>query len=100
MRPMKFFIDTHDHRSNTFPAGITKDQFVAFFASYEKRSREEGNVILRAHVGIEDGRAYCFNMAPSAEHVRRAHEKAGLPFETITEVATATPGDLSFEPQD
>ena len=100
MRPMKFFIDTHDHRSNTFPAGITRDQFAEFFASYEKCSREEGNLVLRAHVGIGDGRAYCFNMAPSAEHVRRAHERAGLPFESITEVATATPGDLSFEPKD
>lgn len=100
MRPMKFYLDTHDHRSKTFPAGISKDQFATFFALYEKNSREEGNVVLRAHVGLEDGRAYCFNMAPSAEHVRRAHERAGLPFETITEVATATPGDLSFEPQD
>jgi hypothetical protein len=100
MRPMKFYLDTHDHRSKTFPAGISKDQFATFFAAYEKSSRAEGNVVLRAHVGLEDGRAYCFNMAPSAEHVRRAHERAGLPYESITEVATATPGDLSFEPQD
>jgi hypothetical protein len=100
MRPMKLYIDTHDHRSETFPAGISKDEFAKFFASYEKASREEGNVVLRAHVGLADGRAYCLNMAPSEEHVRRAHERAGLPFETITEVATATPGDLSFEPQD
>lgn len=99
MRPMKFFIDTHDHRSNTFPGEISKEQFAAFFAGYEKHSREEGSVVLRAHVGLGDGRAYCFSMAPSAEHVRLAHEKAGLPFETITEVATVTPGDLSFTPQ-
>jgi hypothetical protein len=94
------YIDTHDHRSNTFPAGISKDQFASFFASYEKHSREEGSVVLRAHVGLEDGRAYCFDMAPSAEHVRRAHERARLPFDTITEVTTTTPGDMSFEPQD
>lgn len=100
MRPMRFYIDTHDQRTSTFPGGISRDQFAAFFAAYEKSSRDEGTVVLRAHVGLEDGRAYCFNMAPSAEHVRRAHERAGLPFETITEVATATPGDLSFEPQD
>lgn len=72
---MKFFIDTHDHRSNTFPAGITKEQFQDFFSQYEKASREAGVVVLRAH------------------------EQAGLPFELITEVATATPGDLSFEPK-
>ena len=38
-------------------------------------------------------------MAPTAEHVKRAHEKAGLPFEAITEVVTATPGDSFFKPQ-
>jgi uncharacterized protein DUF4242 len=99
MQEMKFFIDTHDHRSGTFPAGITKEQFQEFFKEYEKHSREDGVVVLRAHVGLADGRAYCFNMARSAEHVRLAHEHAGLPFESITEVATATPGDLSFTPK-
>ena len=98
MRPMKFFLDTHDQHTSTFPSGLTSAQFAEFFAKYEKACREEGVVVLRAHVGIEAGRAYCFNMAESAEHVRRAHEAVGLPFETITEVATATPGDLGFKP--
>jgi hypothetical protein len=99
MQPMKFFLDTHDQRTNTFPGGIAKQEFAQFFAKYEAACREEGVVVLRAHVGLGEGRAYCFNMAPTAEHVRRAHEKAGLPFETITEVVTATPGDLFFQPQ-
>jgi uncharacterized protein DUF4242 len=99
MPKMKFYIDTHDQRSNTFPAEISKEQFQEFFSQYEKASRDEGVVVLRAHVGFGDGRAYCFNMAPSDEHVRRAHEHAGLPFESITEVVTATPGDLSFTPK-
>jgi hypothetical protein len=99
MLPMKFFLDTHDQRTQTFPAGITKPAFSEFFAKYERFAREEGVVVLRVHVGFEEGRAYCFNMAPSAEHVQRAHEKAGLPYETITEVTTATPGDLFFRPQ-
>lgn len=99
MQPMKFFIDTHDHRSQSFPAGISKQDFAQFFAKYEHCAREEGVVVLRVHVGFEAGRAYCFNMAPSAEHVKRAHDKAGLVFETITEVTTATPGDLFFQPQ-
>lgn len=98
MQKMKFFVDTHDHRHQTFPAGITREQFTDFFARYEKECREEGVVVLRAHVGFEDGRAFCFNMAPSAEHVRRAHQKSGLPFDSITEVSTATPGDLFFRP--
>ena len=99
MQPMKFYLDTHDQRSKTFPAGITKEQFAEFFAKYERIAREEGVVVLRLHVGFEEGRAFCFNMAPSAEHVRRLHEKAGLPFDTITEVTTATPGDLFFRPE-
>lgn len=96
MQAMKFFVDTHDARSSTFPAGITKEQFAAFFAKFEECCRSEGVVVLRAHVGFEDGRAFCFTMAPSAEHVRRAHDRAGLPFDSITEVSTATPGDLFF----
>jgi hypothetical protein len=96
---MKFYLDTHDQRSGTFPAGITKAQFAEFFANYERIAREEGVVVLRLHVGFEEGRAFCFNMAPSPEHVRRLHEKAGLPFDTITEVTTATPGDLFFRPE-
>jgi hypothetical protein len=98
MAPMKYFIDTHDLGSGTFPQGISKEQFAEFFSGYEKAGRGEGVVVLRAHVGVEAGRAYCFNAAPSSEHVKRAHEIAGLPFETITEVATMTPGDLFFKP--
>lgn len=99
MQAMKFFLDTHDQRSQTFPAGIGKEAFAEFFQRYEAICREEGVVVLRVHVGLGEGRAYCFNMAPSADHVRRAHERAGLPFETITEVTTATPGDLFFQPR-
>jgi len=99
MQPMKFFLDTHDKRSSTFPAELTKEQFAEFFPKYEKACRDEGVVVLRLHVGFEEGRAYCFNMAPSADHVRRAHERAGLPFDVITEVTTTTPGDLFFAPR-
>ena len=99
MQPMKFFLDTHDQHSSTFPAGISAEQFAEFFAKYEKACRHEGVVVLRAHVGIAAGRAYCFNMAHSAEDVKRSHDAVGLPFETITEVTTAPPGDLDFTPQ-
>lgn len=99
MQTMKFFIDTHDQRSATFPSGITKEQFAAFFEDYERAAREEGVVVLRLHVGFDDGRAFCFNMAPSAEHVKRLHDRVGLPYDAITEVTTATPGDLFFCPR-
>ncbi len=98
MQRMKFFIDTHDAEKGTFPKGLTQDQFAVFFAKFEEACRAEGVVTLRAHVGIADGRAFCFTMAPDAAAVRRAHERVGLPFDCITEVATATPGDLFFAP--
>ena len=98
MKPLRYYLDTHDHRSGTFPAGISKPDFAGFFAQYERASRQEGVVVLRAHVGLADGRAFCFNAAADAEAVRRAHERAGLPFDSITEVVTATPGDLAFDP--
>jgi hypothetical protein len=99
MKPMKYFVDTHDHRSGTFPKGISKPDFASFFAQYEKEARDEDVVVLRTHVGFADGRAFCFNAASDADAVRRAHEKAGLPFDTISEVSTATPGDLGFDPR-
>jgi hypothetical protein len=99
MQQMKFFLDTHDQKNGTFPAGISREDFAAFFAKYERIAREEGVVVLRLHVGFEEGRAFCLNMAPSAEHVRRLHSMAGLPYDTITEVSTTTPGDLFFQPE-
>jgi hypothetical protein len=35
-------------------------------------------------------------MAADADAVKRAHERVGLPFDSISEVATATPGDTFF----
>lgn len=99
MEQMKFFIDTHDASQDTFPAGLTPEQFEGFFAQYEKACAAEGVVILRVHVGYDDGRAFCFTMAPNADAVRRAHERVELPFGTISEVKTATPGDTFFRPQ-
>lgn len=96
MQAMRFFVDTHDQIKQTFPPELSAKQFEGFFAEYEKACAAEGVVPLRVHVGLEEGRAFCFNMAPDAEAVRRAHERVGLPYDSITEVATATPGDLFF----
>jgi len=99
MQAMKFFIDTHDQNDKTFPPGLTTEQFEAFFGQYEQACLAEGVVLLRVHVGFGEGRAFCFTMAPDAEAVRRAHERVGLPFNEITEVTTATPGDVFFRRQ-
>lgn len=96
MQSMRFFIDTHDRARQTFPERLSVDDFAGFYALYQAACAEEGVVPLRTHVGFEDGRAFCFNMAPDADAVRRVHEKVGLPFDAITEVTTATPGDMFF----
>lgn len=96
MKPLKFFIDTHDRDRATFPPGLTPEQFEGFYAQYEQACYAEDVVPLRVHVGYDDGRAFCFNMAPDADAVRRAHARVGLPFDSITEVATASPADSFF----
>ncbi len=96
MQSLKFFIDTHDVNNDTFPAGLTTEGFEEFFEQYEQACYEEGVVPLQVHVAYEDGRAFCFTMAPDADAVRRAHERVGLPFDSISEVTTATPGDTFF----
>jgi Nickel responsive protein SCO4226-like len=96
MQPMRLFIDTHDRKLKTFPDKLTPEEFEGFYALYEKACYAEGVVPVRLHVGYEDGRAFCLNMAPDAEAVKRAHDRVGLPFDSITEVKTATPGDTFF----
>ena len=96
MTPLKFFIDTHDVANATLPDGLTAEQFEAFFVGYEQACYAEGVVPLRVHLGFGKGRAFCFTMAPDAAAVHRAHARVGLPFDTITEVTTATPGDAFF----
>ncbi len=96
MPAMRFFLDTHDRTRDTFPASLSVTEFEGFYPQYEQACLAEGVVPLRLHVGLEAGRAFCLTMAPDAEAVRRAHERIGLPFDSITEVATATPGDIFF----
>lgn len=96
MKPMRFFMDTHDKTRNTFPQKLTPQDFEGFFAKYEAACYAEGVIPVRLHVGYGEGRAFCLNMAPDAEAVKRAHEKVGLPFDSITEVNMATPGDTFF----
>lgn len=99
MQRMKFFVDTHDAADETFPAGLTPEGFEEFFANYTDICADEDVVVLRVHVAYEDAKAFCFTMAPDAENVRRAHERAGLPFSAISVVETATPGDTFFRRQ-
>lgn len=100
MEKMKFFVDTHDSKNSTFPAGITPEQFEGFYAEYEKACYAENVIPVRVHVGYDDGRAFCLTMATDSDAVKRAHARVGLPFDTITEVKLATPGDTFFRRSD
>ena len=97
MQKMKLFIDTHDKRTGTFPEDISKEAFADVFRKYEAACVEEGVVSVKAMLNAEDGRMYCINLAPDAEAIRRAHAKIGLAFDVITEVSTASPGDIYFQ---
>ena len=99
METMRFYVDTHDVQNGTFPEGLDETQFEQFFAQYQGVCQEEGVVLLQVNVGLEDGRAFCMTMAPDADAVRRAHERVGLGYGSITEVKTATPGTIFFKPQ-
>lgn len=96
MKPMRFFLDTHDRTRKTFPEKLSPEEFEKFFALYEQACYEENVVPIRTHVSYESGRAFCLNMAADADAVRRAHERIGLPFDSIVEVTTASPGDTFF----
>lgn len=97
MQAMRFFMDTHARELQTFPPSLSADELKGFLQQYEAACAAEHVVLLRVHAGLEAGRAFCFTMAPDAEAVRRAHARVGLPFDSITEVRTATPGDLYFQ---
>jgi hypothetical protein len=94
MSNLRLFIDSHDKRHGSFPSPFAREQLPPFLIAYEAACREEGVILLRTHVGLENGRAFCLTMAPDAEAVRRAHQKVGLAFDDITEVETISPSDV------
>jgi len=44
--------------------------------------------------GMEAGKSFCLTLTKDAKSVECPHEKAGLPFDSITDIKTATPSDL------
>lgn len=97
MKSLRFFLDTHDASRKTFPAGLTAKQFKEFYPKYEAACQAEGVIPVRVHIGYKEGRAFCLNMAPDDAAVKRAHDRVGLPYDTITEVLFASPGDTFFQ---
>ncbi|MBV8552696.1 MAG: DUF4242 domain-containing protein [Acidobacteriaceae bacterium] len=91
---MKYFIDTHDQSKGSWPREVSEDEFVALYSRFETACEEEGGADLGAHVNVAERKAYCFTKGPDAEAIRRAHEKLGFPFDSITEVRRVTGVDL------
>jgi len=91
---MKYFIDTHDRTKGSWPREVTGAEFIEIYSGFEKACEDVGGADLGAHVNIAESKAYCFTKGPDAEAIRRAHEKLGFPFDSITEVRRVTGVDL------
>lgn len=96
---MKYFIDTHDRTRGSWPeAEVSEAEFIEIYSRFEQACEDEGGADLGAHVNVAEGKAYCFTKGPDAEAIRRAHERLGFPFDSITEVRRVTGVDLRPRP--
>ncbi len=98
VKKMKLFIDTHNRDLGTFQADITPAKLSQFYEGYQQACAEEGVIPLKIYTGLEAGRAFCLTLAQTSDAVERAHERAGLPYDSISEVTSVSPGDLFFQP--
>jgi len=96
---MKLFIDIHDAANGTLPEGLTESQFKVVYEKYVEACREEGVTSLRASAGLDQGRVFCFSLAPDADAVRRAHDRVGLRYDSITEVTDLSSFNMLVGPQ-
>ena len=97
MSELKLFIDTHNRESGTFPQQISRAEFAEFYAGYQQACAEEEVISLKIFSDMERGKAFCLTLAKSADAVKRAHERVGLPFDSISEVKSISPEDLYLE---
>jgi hypothetical protein len=92
---MKYFIDTHDKTSGTFPSGeLSEQEFFAQFDTLEGVAPQHGVHAHAAHVNLKEGKAFCFMCGPDEESVRKAHEAVNFPYDSITEVKRVTGADM------
>ena len=95
---MKFFIDTHNKATGTFPAGeLTEQEFFAQFDALEEAAHKLGVGAHAAHVNLKEGKAFCFMCGPDEESIRKAHEAVHLPYDSITEVKRVTGADMRIK---
>lgn len=92
---MKYFIDTHDRTKGSFPAeAVSQEQFLTMYQAFEEALVGEGGFATGAHLNLPEGKAYCLTAAENEEAVFAAHNKVGLPYDSITHVQRVTGMDL------
>jgi hypothetical protein len=92
---VKYFIDTHDRTKNSFPAGeVSQEQFVGIYSDMDEALLFEGGFVTGAHVNLAEGKAFCLTAAADETAVAAAHEKIGLPYDSITQVHRVSGMDL------
>ena len=92
---MNYFIDTHDRTKNSFPTeDVTQEQFLAISNEMEEALLSEGGFLTGAHVNLAEGKAFCHTAAADEAAVAAAHDKIGLPYDSITQVHRVTGMDL------
>ena len=97
MKSMKMFVDIHDVKNGTLPEGLSEEAFAGVMQTYHAECEKVGIVLLKVDIGLAEGRAFCFTLAERAEQVRKVHDAIGLTYDSITEVKTASPGNLFFK---
>jgi hypothetical protein len=92
---VKYFIDTHDRTRNSFPAEeASQEQFLAIYSGMDEALLSEGGFLSGAHVNLAEGKAFCHTAAADEAAVAAAHEKIGLPYDSITQVHRVSGIDL------
>lgn len=75
---MPEFMDVHHHM-----VGITADDLKAAHEADLAAQGEEGVVFKQAWADPESGLVYCLSEGPSADAVRRVHERTGHPADEV-----------------
>ncbi|MFD7554850.1 MULTISPECIES: SCO4226 family nickel-binding protein [unclassified Streptomyces] len=78
---MATFMDVH-----TGMKGITSEQLMAAHKADLAIEKEEGVHFKQAWADPESGTVYCLSEGPSADAVRRIHERTGHPADSILPV--------------
>ena len=66
--------------------GVTQEQLQAAHEADQKIEAEEGVTFERAWLDPTSGHVFCLSTAPSADAVKRIHERAGHPADEVHEL--------------